>query len=69
MSVEFHYGTSSCAGIHSTKFIRSKSLFDLYIFLFYEVLYKREPQVLQRSFTTVQVCIFRAVPSKFITSK
>ena len=33
-------------------------------FLFYEVLYKREPQVLQRSFTTVQECIFRAVPSK-----
>ena len=64
MSVEFHYGTSSCTGIRSTKYTRSKSLFDIYIFLFYEVLYKREPQVLQRSFTTVQVCIFRAVPSK-----
>ena len=32
MSVEFHNGTSSCAGIHSTKFTRSKSLFDIYIF-------------------------------------
>ena len=34
MSVEFHYGTSSCAGIHSTKFTRSKSLFDIYIYFF-----------------------------------
>ena len=35
MSVEFHYGTSSCAGIHSTKFTRSKSLFDIYIYIYF----------------------------------
>ena len=34
MSVEFHYGTSSCTGIHSTKLTRGKSLFDIYIFCF-----------------------------------
>ena len=69
MSVEFHYGTSSCAGIHSTKFTRSKSLFDIYIFLFYEVLYKREPQVLQEVLQLYKCVTFVPFLLKLITSK
>ena len=69
MSVEFHYETSSCAGIHSTKFTRSKSLFDIYIFLFYEVLYKREPQVLQEVLQLYKCVTFVPFLLKLITSK
>ena len=69
MSVEFHYGTSSCAGIHSTKFTRSKSLFYIYIFLFYEVLYKREPQVLQEVLQLYKCVTFVPFLLKLITSK